>query len=372
MSTRKIRNSWWVDFRSNGTRYRLRSPDNSKAGALAYEACLRREVATHGSLDRLALERRKPMPLFAEFVNRWMKDYVQVNNKPSEQRSKEHILRGYLIPFFGRMRLDCIDSQKVEQFKKCQRARALHPKTINNQLAVLHRCLIIACEWGEQIQVPRVQFLPFPAPKYRVLTREELAQLLQNEPRLLWRVMIFVAARTGLRFSELVALQWEDIDLNGCVLCVRYARVEGHLGTPKNGKIRYVPFTTDVRNALLCLTRINSLVFHYNGRPIVYETAYSAIERACARVGVERASWHTLRHTYASHLVSEGAPLQAVKELLGHATMSMTLRYAHLAPSALASTVQLLEKNDNLIDFGQQVGNNHQETKILEPVRLPT
>lgn len=52
--------------------------------------------------------------------------------------------------------------------------------------------------------------------------------------------------------------------------------------------------------------------------------------------------WHVLRHTFASHLVMRGAPLKAVQELLGHATMEMTMRYAHLAPAARREAVQLL------------------------------
>ena len=65
--------------------------------------------------------------------------------------------------------------------------------------------------------------------------------------------------------------------------------------------------------------------------------------RACKRAGLRRIGWHVLRHTFASHLVMRGAPLKAVQELLAHATIMMTMRYAHLAPEISREAVKLLD-----------------------------
>ncbi len=65
--------------------------------------------------------------------------------------------------------------------------------------------------------------------------------------------------------------------------------------------------------------------------------------RACKRASLRRITWHVLRHTFASHLVMLGVPLRVVQELLGHATIEMTMRYAHLSPHVAREAVKLLD-----------------------------
>jgi site-specific recombinase XerD len=76
------------------------------------------------------------------------------------------------------------------------------------------------------------------------------------------------------------------------------------------------------------------------------------------KAGLRKFNWHTLRHTFASQLAMRGAPLHAVQALLGHSTITMTMRYAHVAPSALRSAIEMLNPKTAIIaDFGQPVGN---------------
>jgi integrase len=72
--------------------------------------------------------------------------------------------------------------------------------------------------------------------------------------------------------------------------------------------------------------------------------AECGIRRACQQAGIRQITWHTLRHTFASQLVTEGVPINVVQTLLGHSTVVMTMKYAHLAPSALHEAVSVLER----------------------------
>lgn len=341
MAVRKIRNSWWVDFRFNFTRYRKRSPQNTRGGAEAYEVCLRRELSIHGSLNHVI--KVEAVPTFAEFAERWYSSYVEVNNKPSECRSKKYILSASLIPFFGRKRLDEIATADIEGYKAEQLKRGNCNKTVNNRLAVLRNCLTTAVEWDVLKSVPRFRQLRAAPPAFRFLEEHEVTKIIDACTTDMERSLVFVAVRTGLRFSELSALEWQDVDFGRRTVTIRRANVGGHIGTPKNGHIRYVPLTNDVIDKLKSLNRDSDLIFHRNGKRLIYWPSLCFLQRACKRAGIEPIGWHALRHTFASHLASKGASMQAIKDLLGHSTLTMTLRYAHLAPETLRDTIDLLD-----------------------------
>jgi integrase len=341
MSVRKIRQSWWVDFRFNFTRYRKRSPQNTRGGAEAYEVCLRHELSIHGSLN--AYVKVEAKPTFAEFSERWFSSYVEVNNKPSECRSKKYILSASLNPFFGHQRLNEITTADIEAYKGEQLKRGNCNKTVNNRLAVLRKCLTTAVEWSVIESIPRFRQLKAAPPAFRFLEEHEVERIIQACANDMERILVFTAARTGLRFSELSALEWQDVDFGRRTVTIRRANVGGHIGTPKNGRIRYVPLTNDVIEKLKTLNRDSDIIFHRAGKRLIYWPSLCFLQRACKRANIEPIGWHTLRHTFASQLASKGASMQAIKDLLGHSTLTMTLRYAHLAPETLRDTIELLE-----------------------------
>lgn len=83
--------------------------------------------------------------------------------------------------------------------------------------------------------------------------------------------------------------------------------------------------------------------------------------RACRKAGLRQIGWHVLRHTFASHLVMRGAAMKVVQELLGHATIEMTMRYAHLSPDVPRQAVKLLDGLGSdaapVLNAGRQVGD---------------
>jgi integrase len=360
MSARKFRKTWWVDFRFKGNRKRVRSPENSKAGAEAYEATLRQRLARGEPLKGTGAELIQKVPSCKEFSSHWYQTYVITNNKPSEQRTKRSCLSVHLVPFFGEVGLDNIGSQMVEEYKTKKLSEGLSPKTINNHLSALGKCLHTAQEWNIIKSTPRIHLLRVPPQPFDFLLEEESQELLLNIREEPWYTMVLLALRTGLRLGELIGLKWEDVNLNARMITVRRSVVKGIVGSPKSNRVRHVPLTNESCVALTRLGKSKGFIFHLrNDGPMNDKAPTPAITRMCKRAGIRRIGWHVLRHTFASHLAMKGVSIQKIQTLLGHTDVKTTMRYAHLAPSTLREAIQVLEpaSSDVMAIFGQQAVN---------------
>ncbi|MBN9309664.1 site-specific integrase [Devosia sp.] len=344
MTVRKLKNSWWVDFRFDHVRHRKRSPENSKAGAQAYEIQLRRRLALGEPLT--TGERAAEMAqTFEAFAWQWFEDYVVPNNKPWERLAKTHILRSSLVPFFGRMRIVDISKRDIEQYKAWTARQGVSNKTINNRLAVLRKCLGTAYEWlGLKGTPPAATWLKNAPLTTSYLTEEEAARLLAHADGIV-REMIMLALRTGMRQGELKGLQWSSINWETRILTVQHSKsdLSDDLETPKSNRLRFIPMHRDVQDLLFARRRPSGYVFlDANGRPFDRQVLRRRLLDVCDRAGLRPIGWHALRHTFASHLAMRGVPLGAVQELLGHSTITMTMRYAHIAPSTLHTAIETL------------------------------
>ena len=116
------------------------------------------------------------------------------------------------------------------------------------------------------------------------------------------------------------------------------------VSTPKNGRVREVALSRQAADALRKHTRVGELAFCAPDGSMLSKGAMKwPLWNACKKAGLREIGWHTARHTFASHLVMRGAPIKAVQELLGHSTIEMTMRYAHLNPDARRDAVRLLD-----------------------------
>jgi len=341
--TGQIREYWMIDVDfelPDGTRKRIRktSPVQTKRGAEQYERELRNSL-----LAGTYRKEEKQAPIFEEFAKEFLETYAVTNNKPSEVRSKRKILRVHLVPEFGKKRLNEITKRDIENFKSQKLKAGLAPKTINNLLTTFRRLLAVAQEWEIIETIPAVQWLKVPEPQFDFLSFEEAELLIGAADQ--WKSMIVVALKTGLRQSELLGLRWEDVEFSLGKLFVRQAIVEGNLGTPKNGKSRELPLCDSALDALkACRHLRGKLVFcDENGNPLTMGQCKRPLWNACKKAGIRRIGWHVLRHTFASHLAMKGVSLKVIQELLGHSTITMTMRYSHLSPCAKRDAVQLLD-----------------------------
>jgi len=354
MATRKLRNSWWVDFRHDHVRIRKKSPENSRAGAAAYEALLRRKLALGEPLHLSLAERPK---LFRDFAWAWFETWVKNNNKYSEVVRKRYVLRARLIPFFGDLTVDQIGTHHVEAYKAQKKGDGLQHVTINNHLTVLSGCLRHAQERYELGRMPKIKWLKTPPPRSDFLSPEEADRLLANSCGT-WREVFLMALKTGLRFGELKALSWADINWANRSVTVRqsWSMTKKGLDTPKSNRERTVPLVAEVTDMLARKKRRGPFVFvDEHGRSFSPEQLNRELRDACARAGIRGITSHKLRHTFASHLAAAGASMKAIQELLGHSDLKVTMRYAHLSHSSLKATIGLLERSSAAL--GQPVGN---------------
>ncbi len=146
---------------------------------------------------------------------------------------------------------------------------------------------------------------------------------------------VLISLNTGLRRGELLALCWNDINLRLAVLSVQAT-------SAKSGQTRHVPLNAESVEALKRWREQNpdatplDKVFAVSTS---FQTAWSGILKAA---GIQRFRWHDLRHHFASRLVQADVNLNTVRELLGHGSLAMTLRYAHLGPDQKRQAVALL------------------------------
>lgn len=346
MSVYKLGNSWWVDIGFQYQRIRKRSPENSRSGARAYETVLRSKLARGEPVEAVAPAQQLT---FAEFsTEKWLPTYVFPNNKPSEQRRKKSTLRYHLVPAFGSLNLSAITVEKIEAFKARKCRDGLSPKTINNTLTVLNSCLKTAVEWGYLPHPPRIKFLAALQPDIDFLTEQEYQQLLASISDPMWYTMVLIAIKTGLRFGELLALQWDAIDFDQRLITVKRSIVQKSLNTPKSNRIRYVPLTSDVIQHLQALRNSPGGQFlwvftRWGDRPLNEKSLHRALQRFLKAAGLRHIRWHELRHTFATLLICKGVPLRVLQGLMGHSDIHTTLRYAHLYPNTMRHAIGVLE-----------------------------
>lgn len=144
---------------------------------------------------------------------------------------------------------------------------------------------------------------------------------------------VSLSLNTGLRLGELLKLTWQSVDLAAGTLTVRG-------GTAKSGKTRHIPLNAEARDTLANWRPQASSEFVI-GITSSFKKSFSAVLTSAA---ITDFRWHDLRHTFASKLAQRGVPLNTIRDLLGHGSLAMTLRYAHLSPDNRRDAVNILDE----------------------------
>ncbi|MFZ4648911.1 MAG: tyrosine-type recombinase/integrase [Patescibacteria group bacterium] len=355
MSIRKRGDKYWIDFRYQRTRYRYASPMNTKAGAQEYEALVRGKLAKGESLVVKAEKRTETIPTFEEFSRKWFDSYVKVNNKYSEVLNKEGMLRVHLVPYFGKKRLDQIRTLDIEEYKGKKLQDGQSMKSVNNHLIAFNKCMKTAQDWEVISQIPKAKLLKVPPQTFDFLSIEECSTILNYCEGMLGEMVLF-ALYTGVRFGELIAISWDDINFGEGIITIQKSITRGQLGSPKSNRIRHIPLHNNITKVLSARTQRTGFIFSKeNNQPLNPVLCLNHLHRACKRAELRKIGWHVLRHTFASHLVQNNVSIVAVKELLGHADIKTTMRYSHLNDTVTRDAINTLDQN-----------NGHNMVTILE------
>jgi integrase len=355
LKLRKRHDLWHLDihYRDPETGERKRSRRSTGLKATRQN---RREATQmgHALLQQLETRLSEPAPLLSEltveeFAGVWFRTHCQVRLKPMTCRRYWQILARHIIPAMGALPLRSVRRIHIERFIAAKQARYA-AKTVNHYLGVLTVLFNAAVDWDELERSPckGVKRLREDPPKTSFWTFEEssvfLAVAAEREPE--WHLVFLMALRTGLRQGELFALRWSDVDFECGTLHVCRSVSRGFETSPKSNRTRRVPMTRALESVLRPRAgKPDVRVFQHVGeKPPTNSRARRALQRLAKAAGVKQIRFHDLRHTYASHLVMRGVPLNTVRELMGHSDMKMTLRYAHLAPDVKWSAVQCLDE----------------------------
>jgi integrase len=299
--------------------------------------------------DPLAEKRVKNYPFteLAEQYREW------AARQRGYHTSKKYFITN-LQECFGRCHVKSITVRLVEEYQSKLLGQGKAPATVNRHVACLKHMLTKAVEWemtSEQTvqRIRTVKQIPEQNARLRYLSVEECQTLLNTcGPHL--KPIVITALNTGMRKEEILSLRWDrHVDLqHGFIL----------LDKTKSGERREIPINDTLRHTLQGLVRrLDSPHVFTDGKGSRYGDVKKGFRAACQRAGIKDFTFHDLRHTFASHLVMAGVDLPTIKELLGHKTLTMTLRYAHLAPSHKVRAVSMLHESLSGSQSIQKVDN---------------
>jgi integrase len=300
------------------------------------------------------------------YLERWLADSVRDTVKAITYESYERLMRLHLVPTLGRMKLKNLTPTHVRGLYRDKLDSGLSPSSVQRIHALLHKALTQAVNDG---LIPRNVTDPVKPPRQsrkeiKTLTPEQAHLFLEAAKADRLGALYIVAIHTGLRQGELFGISWDDIDLEAGTLSV-HRTLSGAKGgpkftTPKNNRTRRVRLTPQAaealrdhrkrqleeRMSLAGLWQDHGLVFCSTvGTPLSrHNVCKRSFKPLLERAGLPHTfRFHDLRHTFATLMASSGGHAKVVQEMLGHASINITLDlYSHVLPDMQEDAVYRL------------------------------
>ena len=244
-------------------------------------------------------------------------------------------------------RLETIQQKHLEAYRDSLLAEdRLSPRTINKRLTIIHGIFKRAMKVWDLRANPAAGVDKVPernSGDLEVLRPDEVRQLVAAAENEQDAALYLTAAFTGLRFGELAAVRWSDLDWQRDLVHVRRALARGVIDEPKSGKVRSVPLVADVAQTLARLGHRqlwigdDDFVFvSATGNYIDYSVTVKTYKKALTRAGLRSIKFHGLRHSFGT-LAVQAFPLSDVQAWMGHRDIQTTMRYVHHVPKTDAA-----------------------------------
>jgi integrase len=330
---------WWASYtNTSGKRIRQSTGTMDRKEAAALEAKWKLEAFQEQKWDK------GPDRTFDELMLAYLDETQDVKRCPIRDKcSLKH-----LFPAFTGNLLSEIRPEDVRGYISKRRRSGAAASTINKEVGLLSSAINYARrEWGWDVSNSASGCKQRePEGRVRWLQQSEAFSLIteaeknSRAPHL--ANFIRLALNTGCRKGELLGLEWSRVDLkqNFLVFEAKHTKTE---------KRRSIPLNKDARQVIIDRARFRAehcpdspwVFSHKDGSQIL--DVKNSFSSACKSAGIDNFRIHDLRHTAAAWLVTSGVPLIEVRDILGHQTIQMTERYAHLAPENLRVALSSLE-----------------------------
>lgn len=340
--------NWFIEFQCLGQTVRRTSGTPSKVNAKALEERLRREIQ-----DRVAAGKLPTIP-FGEAIDRYFETILAPRGRDKVRAKDIYVLAKLRARFGEDTPLDAITSADIAAYRdELVIKHKLSPSTANREVSYMRAIINRAAnDWNISTAPFRVKMFREPPGRVRWLTPDEEKRLLDECSSHLRPIVTFLMD-TGCRKDEALNLTWRDVALEDddrVRIRIEADRTKNAAATGKAVPKRtadllrqlYKDRPEGADRVFLFVPKTKKGKTPRPTRPL--GNIHIGFKAACRRAKIEDFNIHDLRHHYASRLVQRGVPIQRVQRLLGHKSMRMTERYAHLAPSDLDDAVAVLDR----------------------------